>query len=125
MLLRESSEAQGNEVELAGIVAGADAVDERIPAGRELIRFAEAVLRGSDEELATARDALRALVGPQGVADAAGVTGYFECVNRIADGTGIPLDPDTLSMPLASQVREELGLDTFSTAVHTLTPQKS
>lgn len=123
MMLRESVEAQGNEVELAGVVAGADAVDERIPAGRELIRFAEAIVRGSDEELVAARDALHALVGPQGVADAAGVTGSFECANRIADGAGLPLDPETL--PWSTGIREELDLDRFSTAVHTLGSEES
>ena len=122
-MLRESVEAQGSEVDLAAVVKGADAVDQQIPSGRELIRFAEAVLRGSDEELAAAREGLRALVGPQGVADAAGVIGFFECVNRIADGTGIPLDPDI--EPESRKIREELGLDRFSTAVHTLGATKS
>jgi hypothetical protein len=123
MMLRESVEAQGKEVELAGIVQGADAVDGNLPAGRELIRFAEAIIRGSDEELATARKALRAVVGPQGVADAAGVTGSFECVNRIADGAGLPLDEDALAW--SKGIREELGLNSFSTAVHTFGSDES
>ena len=123
MMLRESVEALGNEVDLAGVIAGGDAVDERIYAGSELIHFAEAILRGTDEELATARDALRALAGPHGVADAAGVTGFFESVNRIADATGLPLDPDI--EPLSRGIREELGLDRFSTAVHTLNSKQA
>ena len=118
MTLRESVEALGGEVKLAGVVDGAKAVDEWIPAGPELIRFAEAILQDSDEELAAARRALREHVGPNGVFDAAGVTGFFECVNRVADATGIPLEEEAI--PWSLEVREEIGLNRFSTAVHTL-----
>mgnify|MGYP001169145605 CR=1 FL=1 len=118
MMLRESVEAEGQTVDLIGVVRGPDAVDESLPAGRELAVFADAIIRGSDEELAAARETLREVVGPQEMADAAGVTGYFECVNRIADGTGLPLDERVL--PWCKGIREELGLDSFPTAIHTL-----
>lgn len=122
-MLRASVEMHGEEVELTGIVAGADAMDTRIPAGAQLIRFADSIVLGSGEELNQARKALHAAMGHEAVADAAGVTGFFECVNRIADCTGLPLDD--FAVATSKEIRDELGLNSFSSAVYTLESDES
>ena len=51
--------------------------------------------------------------------DAAAVIGNFERMVRIADGTGIPLDKPVAM--ITADMREELGIDRFATAVNTPT----
>jgi hypothetical protein len=51
-----------------------------------------------------------ALGGPA-LADAAGVIGTFEMMNRIAEGTGMPVGRDALAS--TEDLREALGLDRF------------
>jgi len=111
-MLRASIEYTGNDAQILGISQGAKAGDAGIEHGELLTRFAEAAVQGDAAELATARDALRAGGGSRLLVDAAGVVGNFERMVRIADGTGIPLDGmvDTLS----GDIREELGLEQFS-----------
>lgn len=103
---------------MSGIVAGADAVDDRVPHGKTLARFAEAVISGSDEELADARAAVIAAVGADGFVDAAAVVGNFERMVRVADATGIPLD--AMATDATTDLRENLGLNSFGMAARTL-----
>ncbi len=117
MMLSLSMQAQGEAVDLSGLVAGADAVDERVPHGRALARFAEAVIQGSDAQLSQARAELLALVGGDGLVDAACVVGNFERMVRVADATGIPLDPETTAATVA--LREDLGLNAYGMATRT------
>jgi len=111
-MLRASIEYSGNQAELGGIASGPKAGDSGIEHGERLTAFADAAVSGDLAEIATARDALRQAAGSEAVVDAAGVIGNFERMVRIADGTGIPLDGlvDTMS----SDIRENLGLETFS-----------
>ncbi len=118
MLLRASSQSLGEEVELDGVVQGVDAVDTRMPASKELVAFADAVVAGSEEELTAARTALLSVASPEEFVDAAGVVGNFERMVRIADGTGIPLDD--YARDATEEMREDLGLNSFASAVHTL-----
>ncbi len=123
MMLSLSVENQGKEVDLSGVVKGADEVDERIPAGKVLARFAEAVVLGTEADVSAARGEVIEAVGPEGFVDAAAVIGSFERMVRIADGTGIPLDETT--MMRSENIREELGINSFSTAVNTFGPKPS
>jgi len=70
-------------------VTGAVQDDGGVPHGRLLVEFAEAVLGEDEEALARARAALRAAIGPAGLADAAGVVGLFNAIDRVADATGV------------------------------------
>ena len=117
-MLSLSMETKGEEVDLAGIVRGADAVDERVPHGKTLARFAEAVILGSDAELSKAREAVIAAVGGDGFVDAAAVVGNFERMVRVVDATGIPLDETTKDA--TTDLREDLGLNSFGMAARTL-----
>ena len=88
--------------------------------GEELIRFADAVVAGSDEEISRAREALLAEVGPQGVVDAAAVIGNFQRMVRIADSTGIPLDSPLAAM--SQGLSSELDLEGFASRASTPRP---
>lgn len=123
MMLSLSIQNQGKEVDLSGVVKGADEVDERIPAGKVLARFAEAVVLGTEADVSAARVEVIEAVGPEGFVDAAAVIGSFERMVRIADGTGIPLDETTMTR--SENIREELGINSFSTAVNTFGPKPS
>lgn len=59
-----------------------------------MLAFADAVLARGSVALARAREAVRAAVGEAGLIDAAAVIGGFDGITRIADATGIPLEPE-------------------------------
>ena len=65
-----------------------------MPYGRLLVAFADAVLGEDEGALTRAREALAAALGPPGLADAAAVVGLFNAIDRVADATGIPLEPE-------------------------------
>ncbi|MBM4382833.1 MAG: hypothetical protein FJ091_05635 [Deltaproteobacteria bacterium] len=116
-MLRASVEANRGEVDLRAISEGAKDDSVGVAQAAELTAFAEAALRGDAAALASARDALRAKAGSALVVDAAGVIGNFERMTRIADGTGIPLDP--APMLASSDFRAALGLDAYASAANT------
>jgi hypothetical protein len=65
-----------------------------VPHGGTLLAFADAVLGRDAGTLARAREAVRQAVGDAGLSDAAAVIGGFDGITRIADATGIPLEPE-------------------------------
>ena len=74
-----------------------------------LSRFVEAVQSGAEPQLSASRQALQKAVGAAGLVDACGVIAHFNMMTRIADGTGIPLDPQT---ELAThELRADLGIE--------------
>jgi len=85
-----------------------------VPYGRLLVAFAEAVLGEDHGALARARDALMPAVGPVGLVDAAGVVGLFNAIDRVADATGIPLEPEKAAA--SADFRSRLDLDRFAVA---------
>jgi hypothetical protein len=85
--------------------------------GDLLIAFAEAVIGEDDHALMRARDALLAALGPPGLVDAAGVVGLFNAIDRVADATGIPLEPDKAAA--SADFRAKLDLDRFSVGERT------
>ncbi len=106
MLLRESGRHYGESYSLDGISGDGDG---GVPHGRLLLDFAEAVLEGVDAVIAPARRALVAAVGEAGFVDAAGVVASFNAVVRIADATGIPVEPFKLAQTV--EERAALGID--------------
>jgi hypothetical protein len=85
-----------------------------VPYGRLLVAFAEAVLGEDDGALARARGALMAALGPAGLVDAAAVVGLFDAIDRVADATGIPLEPEKAAA--SADFRARLDLDRFAVA---------
>ena len=91
---------------------GAAGADSGVPHGDRLVEFAEAVLADSDEQLLRVRSALRGSLGDAALVDAATVVGFFNAIDRVADATGIPLDPERV--PQTADFRAALGLDAFA-----------
>ncbi len=118
MMLSLSMQTKGEEVDLAGIVEGGDAVDDRVPHAKAIVVFGEAVLQGTDQELADARAALIDAVGCDAFVDAAGVIGHFERMVRVADATGIPLDEATAAA--TTDIRDDLGINDYAMAGRTV-----
>jgi hypothetical protein len=112
-LLRASSEQVGQDVDLEATVGrtGGGGIEH----GDALVRFAEAVTRGTDD-VDTARAALRETLGEDGFVEASGIVGIFNGLVRTADLSGIPLDDDTLHGSI--DFREGLGLNTFAGAAN-------
>jgi hypothetical protein len=80
--------------------------------GRLLVAFAKAVLGEDEGALTQARGALLAALGPAGLVDAAAVVGLFNAIDRVADATGIPLEPEKAAA--SADFRAALDLDRFA-----------
>jgi hypothetical protein len=78
----------------------------------ELLAFADAAI-GEKGRLAQARAALVAAVGEEAMADAAGVVAGFDAITRVADGSGIPLEPPKAEA--TADWRTRLGIDALWT----------
>jgi hypothetical protein len=72
------------------------------------------VLGEDDSALTRARHALAMALGAAGLVDAAGVVGLFNAIDRVADATGIPLEPEKAAA--SADFRAALNLDQFSVA---------
>jgi hypothetical protein len=64
-----------------------------VPGGDVLLALVDAALQRDEAKLVQARAALRASLGLAALIDAAAVIGAFDGITRIADATGIPLEP--------------------------------
>jgi len=111
LLLRASGRTQDKDYELAAVLGGGDA---GVPHSRLLAAFAETVLGEDEAALADCRTALRGALGAAGLVDAAAVVGLFNAIDRIADATGIPLEPDKAAE--SADFRVARGLDRFAVA---------
>ena len=116
MMLRVSTQADGKKGNLDAVTSG-EAEASEVEHAAALLALTEAQLTADEEALSRARDDLHEALGPQAVADAAGVIGNFERMVRIADGSGIPLD-GTLSF-FTEDIRSELELDRFTSSANT------
>lgn len=101
-MLRASAQSTDTEVDLRAIAD--PMVDPRLPAGRELLALADAIVLRDTHERDAAVEALIPLVGVDGAVRAAAVAGNFEMMNRNLDGMAI--GPSTQSAAIAP----ELGL---------------
>jgi hypothetical protein len=88
-----------------------------VPAGAELLEFAEAIITPDQSRLNAAREALAASLVPATVTGAAAVAGNFSKNDRIANAIGIPADPGGL--PESREMRAQLGLNDFPSAQNT------
>lgn len=88
-----------------------------MPAGDLLLAFSDALLGPDPDALARARETLAKALGPAAVAGAAAIAANFSKNDRIANGLGIPVDPMVLKG--TADLREQLGLNQFRSAVNT------
>lgn len=117
MMLRASSEANGQTVDLHAVVDGARTTSG-VAGEAELLALVEAALTEDQASaLPQVRDRVAGQLGPAALVDAAAVIGNFQRMTRIADGTGIPLDDAVAAMTV--DIREDLGLNAFGSAQYT------
>ena len=83
--------------------------DSGVPFGDCLIALADAVVIAGNGDLAKAREALCAELGPDALVDAAAVVASFNAVVRIADASGIPIEE--FKREAAADIVAELGWD--------------
>lgn len=115
MLLGASGSKAGLTVVLDVATDPTRTGDAGVPQGQELLAFASAANRRSDM-LPQARAALEAVVGHEGLVEAAATVAIFNGLVRVADGTGIQLDPSMLTS--TAETRAALGIDLFSGAAN-------
>jgi hypothetical protein len=106
-MLSWSSEETDTPVEVLAVTD--PSLDPLIPGGKALLRFVEAVLNPATDQIGHAREDLEAEVGRTGVVNAAGVIGNFQMMNRVADGTGMPVGRG--SRKRHAELIDRLGLD--------------
>ncbi|MBL6924714.1 MAG: hypothetical protein ISR42_04915 [Acidimicrobiia bacterium] len=109
MLLRESSNALDQTVDLAGTIGQGG--ESSVPHGDLLVAYAEA----AHHDPASARELdyqMLEVVGPGGLVDAAATVAIFNGLVRSADATGIPLDEYVMNVTVDE--RQVLGLNDFS-----------
>ena len=85
-----------------------------VPSGLLLRRYAEAVF-SDDRDLVATRDDLIEAIGIDATVQAASIVASFDGINRVADATGIRLDPETEGRGAESLV-VTLGLETLGAA---------
>lgn len=117
MLLRASSEYSREAVDLQAVTKGTAVDPGEVAHGEALVALAEAMVGEDDDALTHARAEVQRRLGPEGLVDAVAVASNFERMVRIADSTGIPLDPPLQMM--SEDLREELHLDRFGAAANT------
>ena len=88
-----------------------------VPAGAALLAFVDAI-ETDQGRVREARQELRAVVGKDGVLEAAATAAVFNGLIRVADGTGIQLD-DGLKIASAPD-RAHFGINNFAGAASTV-----
>jgi len=85
----------------------AETEDGGITSGGILRRYAQAIL-DPEADVETARSACVAALGEDATAQAASIVASFDGINRVADATGIRLDPETAERG-GDRIIQELG----------------
>ena len=88
-MLRESSIAYGYRLDHASIAD--PSIPIGVPGGNTLLLFVDAAMGRPGHSLTVSHSAIIRELGPEALVDAAAVFGNFEMMNRIAEGTGIPI----------------------------------
>ena len=82
-----------------------------------MLAFSEAIIGTDREKLDDTRTALAESLGPAAVSAAAAIAANFSKNDRIANGCGIPVDP--MVMEATKEIRDQLGLNNFRSAINT------
>ena len=85
--------------------------DVGVAAAAELLAFADAAVQRDDEAVLLSRNSIVTVLGESAMLDAAGVIGGFDGITRVADATGIPLEPAKAEQ--TADFRMTLGIDRF------------
>ncbi|MCP5059841.1 MAG: hypothetical protein GY937_24325 [bacterium] len=102
------------DIDVRIATGNAKSADGGIPDGAVLRRYANAIL--TDEvDLEAARRACIHAIGESATIQAATIVAVFDGINRVADATGIRLDPST-SNGIGAGITEELGMQELAAA---------
>jgi hypothetical protein len=85
--------------------------DVGVAAAAELLAFADAAVQRDDKAVLVSRSSIVTVLGESAMLDAAGVIGGFDGITRVADATGIPLEPAKAEQ--TADFRMMLGIDRF------------
>ena len=108
-MLSSSSIAYGYDLNIASIRD--PSLPTGVPGGTELLRFVDAIITRGRDDLVASQEAIIDVLGPESLVDAAGVFGNFEMMNRVAEGSGIPVPPQEVER--MGDTIEDLGIVTF------------
>ena len=93
--------------------------DSGVPGGKEILAFADAAIGPDRPALDRARADLAEALGPKAVPAASAIAATFTKNDRLANGTGIPSELPMLKN--SKDIRAELGINDFRTAVYSRT----
>ena len=110
MLLRESGQATNQQYVLNSVNQAEG--DSGVAHSQVLRDLTEATINGNWLALAEMREAAEAAMGRQQVVDVLTVAAAFNGITRVADCTGIPLDPETAKN--TEEMRLETGIAEFA-----------
>ena len=110
----------GREVDVHAVTDVTAAATSGIAHAESLLAFADAVVSTDEAALGHARATVLRELGPAALVDAAAVASNFERMVRVADATGIPLDPPLVM--ISEPLRRDLGLDRYGAAANTPAP---
>ncbi len=112
-MLRWSAETTGRVLELSSVAdPSRQSGIEAGPALSELARTASGITTPSSDAV----DRVAEQLGPAAASDAAAVAAAFEGLNRIVDGTGLPIG--RAARRDQADIISALNLDTFPHAAH-------
>ena len=93
-------------------------LDIGVPGGSVLLRFSEALVGTNRLALDAAREALESVLGAAAIPAASAIAANFSKNDRIANGLGIP--HDAVMLKATKEIREQLGLNSYLSAINTL-----
>lgn len=113
--LRWSGELHGYDIRVEGVAD--PSIDVGIPGGLALVGLVDSFVTGDVADRQESRETVLEELGPESLVDAAAVFGNFEMMNRVAEGTGIPVPPQALERE--AEMMEKLGLYDILKSQHT------
>ena len=108
-MLRASAEARGEQVDMRGV--GHVTVDSGVPGDAELGALADAAVLRDRDEMEVARARSVEALGEPATVRALAVVGNFEMMNRVAEGSGIPIAQQAIDRN--AELIEMLGIGHF------------
>ena len=110
-MLRESMQINGQQLDPRSVTQGfADQAE--VPHAAALAEFAEAVVMRDSARSAALRARLGALLGAEGLVDAAATVAAFHGFVRLADAIGIPYTTAARGEDVP-ELREQAGINAF------------
>jgi hypothetical protein len=105
-MLSSSAIAHDYDLDIAAIAD--PSLETGIPGGTQLLQFVDALFAGDSDDLERAQASIISALGAESLVDAAAVFGNFEMMNRVAEGSGIPVSSQAVER--MRDTIDELGM---------------